>query len=232
MNSAKPKTNNFTLIELLVVVSVIAILASLLLPSLGKSRQKARQAVCLSTQRQINTAILMYTDDNNYYPPNTINSTFLSGGQSIFWKQLIYSYLGINNEITDREGMASEKFFCPSSKIVSTVEWRKAGIGYNSKLGKMFSSNTSNHTIVAINDVSKPNETVIFADTLDDSTAWGQNFGLKRPSETPPPGSDYPIGNRHSNGINLVWVDGHGSWLRQVYLLSRIDDYDYLVDKP
>lgn len=231
-DSFSSSKNSLTLIELLVVVSVIAILASLLLPSLGKSREKAFQASCLSTQRQINTAIVMYTDDNDFYPANTINSSFVSGGNSIFWKQLIYSYIGINKEISDRDGMASDNFFCPSSKIVSTIEWRKAGIGYNPKLGEMFNSDPTKHTVVAVNELEKPSETIVLADTLDDSTAWGQNFGLKFPSDNSPPGSVYPIGDRHSNGINTVWADGHGSWLRQVYLLSRIDDYDYLVAKP
>ena len=57
--------NKFTLIELLVVVAIIGILASLLLPALGKSRQQAIQAVCLSNMKQIGVAEAMYQDDND-----------------------------------------------------------------------------------------------------------------------------------------------------------------------
>ena len=55
----------FTLIELLVVIAIIAILASLLFPVFARAREKARQTTCLSQQRQIATAALMYVQDNN-----------------------------------------------------------------------------------------------------------------------------------------------------------------------
>lgn len=55
----------FSLIELLVVVAIIGILASLVMPSLGKAREKSKIAVCVSNQKQIGTAIYMYMDDND-----------------------------------------------------------------------------------------------------------------------------------------------------------------------
>jgi len=53
----------FTLIELLVVIAVIAILAAILFPVFGQAREKARTATCLSNQRQIGTAVLLYAQD-------------------------------------------------------------------------------------------------------------------------------------------------------------------------
>jgi prepilin-type N-terminal cleavage/methylation domain-containing protein/prepilin-type processing-associated H-X9-DG protein len=61
----------FTLIELLVVLAVIAILASLLLPALGRPKSAAKSTVCANNLRQLQVGWLMYVDHNNdSLPPN------------------------------------------------------------------------------------------------------------------------------------------------------------------
>lgn len=57
------KRTGFTLIELLVVIAIIAILAAILFPVFARAREKARQSSCLSNQKQIGLAILMYNQD-------------------------------------------------------------------------------------------------------------------------------------------------------------------------
>lgn len=64
------RKSRFTLIELLVVVAIIGILASLLLPSLGKARESSKRAVCKSNLHQIGIAIHNYADSNNNKIPD------------------------------------------------------------------------------------------------------------------------------------------------------------------
>ena len=73
----KRSRRGFTLIELLVVIAIIAILAAMLLPALNKAKLKSTMAVCLSNEKQLILAWVMYAGDNN---DNLLTSSGMDGG--------------------------------------------------------------------------------------------------------------------------------------------------------
>jgi prepilin-type N-terminal cleavage/methylation domain-containing protein/prepilin-type processing-associated H-X9-DG protein len=87
--------NAFTLIELLVVIAIIALLVSILLPSLNRAKQLAKATVCLSNGRNLAVATLIYAQENRQFLP----SVGLSHGSHVVdeqgsWFHLLMDYAG------------------------------------------------------------------------------------------------------------------------------------------
>jgi len=90
------KKHSFTLIELLVVVTILGLLAALILPALGRAREKARQTSCMNNLKQIGLGFTVYADEyDGYITPNNgdfdgkMDHNLIEGGQEYAMAHLL-----------------------------------------------------------------------------------------------------------------------------------------------
>ena len=124
----------FTLVELLVVIGIIALLISILLPSLNRARQSAKQVVCLSNLRQIGQASLFYAQAQNGHalPSGSWEQNADSNGNTginlVWWPSMLLrnDYINAPQDATLSDGNSGATvFMCPSID---------PAVGYNSGL--------------------------------------------------------------------------------------------------
>ncbi len=120
----KTQKNGFTLIELLVVISIIALLLSILMPSLQKARTLAKQAVCASNLHQISIASLTYEIDNErlpmHYTENGGNAVPEGEGEPLkSWPDMVANVYSLDTRPLWVPYIPDLKFFnCPMVKSV------------------------------------------------------------------------------------------------------------------
>ncbi len=98
------KQRAFTLIELLVVVAIIALLISILLPSMTAARDQGKKVKCASNEKQLGLGLTYYVHENGYYPADHLQEQG-NGEWMISWVPRIRAYADYQDDI----------FWCPST---------------------------------------------------------------------------------------------------------------------
>ncbi len=222
MKTQVSSNKGFTLIELLVVIAIIAILAAILFPVFAKAREKARQTSCANNVRQISTGLAMYSQDYDEQLPGGMdihwNGTANSDGVAIWggYVDALAPYLkNIQIFICPSDGAKNCLSYDTSRNYASvtlagTAPAQPLSYGYNYFLG---AGGTHSPSLV-----DYPSQTCLIAEVTQSPfiyVASVTDAGIM----LDPAATQMIEGSRHSEGMNIGFLDGHCKW----YRYSQID---------
>ena len=209
----------FTLIELLVVIAIIAILAAILFPVFARARENARRASCQSNLKQMGLGVLQYTQDyDESYPLAVTGSTSTTSQPPVGWADSIQPYL-----------KSTQIYQCPSDSMGPNLDPTTAGYTdywYNANMSSAGDAVIPNNVSVNISSLANATLTIMNGDgeSQNGTAAYRCNGAASVNAAqfndiTKPVGSTTvgvvsttAVVNRHLEGANFLFADGHVKW--------------------
>lgn len=228
------KTRGFTLIELLVVIAIIAVLAAILFPVFAQAREKARAISCLSNEKQIGTALMLYIQDyDETYPqehPGTADPVVDDDKGQLEEEDFGSPFDKILPYVGSRNADKTQLFVCPSDPDPH-------GKAITDGSGNCLSNNApppgplGSYIINAyylfgatLARISTPAQSVYVVERRSDGSRAGDFCDVHyHPwlAEVELPANENDTANpiavasrRHSGGSSYVYSDGHAKWQR------------------
>lgn len=122
------RRRGFTLIELLVVVAIIALLISILLPSLAAARESAKATMCMANQHSMSHGLFHYVQENKHYPAEHMQ---VSRYSMITWAPRLLRVLGMERKVFHCASTGAEALWIPQFSLVDTnVIPHSVAVGY------------------------------------------------------------------------------------------------------